>query len=101
MADVSINPYTTNSYTCSADCQGVHLRCRGCGVLEGPDHFHRLREGYCHELLVQDGPNGPMSLVPITQSCWSQRERIAAYRSRLELIASLTPPPPQYWRRTG
>lgn len=58
-------------FTCSAACQQVHIACRGCGVLEGPEHFHRIRDGYCFALLDEDGNGGPTRMVPIQQSCWN------------------------------
>lgn len=65
-------------FTCSAVCQASHVACFGCGVLEGPDHFHRLQNGFCFALLSDDG-----TLVPIAGSCWKVRPR----RAPLELVA--------------
>lgn len=63
-------------YTCSATCQRVHEHCRGCGVLAGPDHEHRLRDGYCAELLVSvDHATGVAHLRPLLVSCWDWQVR--------------------------
>jgi hypothetical protein len=56
--------------SCSLACREVHRRCAGCGVFEGPDHFHRLRDGYCYELLNIDEETGQTVAVVIRQSCW-------------------------------
>jgi hypothetical protein len=57
-------------YTCSAACQRVHRACRACGAHEGPDHFHRLRDGYCYELLDADPETGLATSMRPRQSCW-------------------------------
>ena len=44
-------------------------------MLEGPDHLHRLREGYCYVLLTLAETGAP-TLVPAVQSCWSVHERL-------------------------
>ena len=61
----------TRVFACSASCQAVHVSCRGCGVLEGPDHFHRIRDGYCFALISEDADGGPARTVLIQQSCWN------------------------------
>ena len=58
-------------FACSDQCQRVHLACRGCGVLGGPDHIHLLRDGYCFALLSDDDEGGPIRTVLIQQSCWN------------------------------
>ena len=58
-------------FACSEACQRVHVSCRGCGVLEGPDHFHRIRDGYCFALLSEDPDGGPERTVLIQRSCWN------------------------------
>ena len=61
---------------CSAGCRGVHRACKGCGVLSGPEHFHALREGYCHSLLNADPSTGQIVAVEIRSSCWLLRESL-------------------------
>ena len=59
------------TYTCSQACRAVHRACRGCGVLEGPDHEHVLRDGYCAVLLsVPDAGTRAVVPVLIGNSCW-------------------------------
>jgi hypothetical protein len=69
------------SYSCTAVCQQVHARCWGCGVLEGPEHLHLLRAGYCFELLHQDESTGEVGTVPIVRSCWNLRHSFGARRT--------------------
>ena len=61
----------TRVFACSTSCQAVHVACRGCGVLEGPDHFHRIRDGYCFALVSEDPDGGPTRTVLIQRSCWN------------------------------
>ena len=74
-ADQPATLTSSHSCACSMACQQVHTHCRGCGVLAGPDHVHRLREGYCYALLTLAETGAP-TLVPVVQSCWSVRERL-------------------------
>lgn len=74
-----ISPFDSASFACAESCQRVHLRCRGCGVLEGPEHFHRLRDGYCYQIVSMDAETGDEVRVPITASCWSRwRDELSA-----------------------
>lgn len=61
---------------CSTACRAVHQACNGCGVLSGPDHFHALRDGYCHSLLNPDLSTGEVVAVEIRSSCWQVRESL-------------------------
>ena len=70
----------TPALSCSLECREVHRRCAGCGVLEGPDHFHRLRDGFCYELLNKDEETGRIVGVLIRQSCYEVLYR-AGYRA--------------------
>ncbi len=54
---------------CSPACQAVHVACRGCGVLAGPEHVHLLRGGYCESLLVEGEGDQPPLVVPLFRSC--------------------------------
>ena len=47
------------------------MACRGCDALAGPDHLHRLKGGYCHQLASLDAV-GVTELVPIRDSCWER-----------------------------
>jgi hypothetical protein len=68
-------------YTCSPACQRVHRVCQGCGAHEGPDHFTRLRDGFCYELVNSDPETGRTSSMFPRQSCWQ------VYAGGLELSA--------------
>src|SRR5919199_1792009 len=91
-ADQPATPTSSHSCACSMACQQVHTHCRGCGVLAGPDHVHRLREGYCYALLTLTETGAP-TLVPVVQSCWSLRERELA-AARQERAAPQAVPAP-------
>ena len=80
----------------------MHEHCRGCGVLAGPDHEHRLRDGYCAELLVSvDHATGVAHLRPLLASCWDWQVRTRSAGGDGPPARFLSPDPDERNRGVG